>query len=51
MIQLIIINNPGEISITESSIDIRRNVCNGVECCPYSEDSGWDSNPSSDMTS
>lgn len=30
---------------------ILRVECNGVECCPHQDDSGWTSNPESDMTS
>ena len=35
----------------ETVKQILRFVCSSVECCPYEDDSGWTSNPETDMDS
>ena len=44
--------------INETFSDVVNNIikkimdeCNGIDCCPNGEDSGWSSCPESDMTS
>ena len=48
---MIIINNPFEVTSSTENLGVLRTACNSVECCPNSEDSGWTSNPESDMNS
>lgn len=48
---MIIVDTPEAINLTENLVAILRKECQGVECCSQGEDSGWTSNPESDMTS
>lgn len=40
-----------ELSVLNKEISILRDKCHDVECCPNGDDSGWTSNPESDLTS